>query len=160
MHDPRLVISLKEPAREKSQEAPLVPSRPLRIPRPRRALPRKKIALVLGVVAVLAMAVAAYRWWNVDEESPSEVAVQTQAADTATAASSEDVIARIARLIELPEGETPTTAVVSDLSKLAGQPFFARAKEGYVVLLYPNARKAFLYDPVADKIIEAASISQ
>ncbi|MDP2630898.1 MAG: hypothetical protein Q8P56_05845 [Candidatus Uhrbacteria bacterium] len=71
----------------------------------------------------------------------------------------EQLLAAVGKLIVLPEGETPTIATVSDLEKLKSQPFFVNAKNGDKVLIYTNAKKAILYDPVANKIIEVAPIN-
>jgi hypothetical protein len=68
-------------------------------------------------------------------------------------------ISAIGKLIVLPTGEQPTLATVTDPSKLADQPFFASAKAGYKVLIYPNAKKAILYDPVQNKIVEVSPIN-
>lgn len=70
-----------------------------------------------------------------------------------------ELLANIAKLVVLPEDETPTIATVSDPDKLKNQPFFARAKKGDKVLIYASARKAILYDPVANKIVEIAPIN-
>lgn len=70
-----------------------------------------------------------------------------------------DLISEVSNLIVLPENETPTIATVSDPEKLAGQAFFANAKKGFKVLIYTEAKKAILYDPVAKKIIEVAPIN-
>lgn len=67
--------------------------------------------------------------------------------------------ARVGALALLPEGEEPTMATVSDKSKLQGQPFFANAENGDKVLIYTNAKKAFLYRPSTNKIIEIAPIN-
>jgi hypothetical protein len=71
----------------------------------------------------------------------------------------ETLIARVSRLIVLPEGEEPTIATVSDPERLKDQPFFAKAKVGDKVLIYTNAKKAILYDPVNNKIVEVAPIN-
>lgn len=71
----------------------------------------------------------------------------------------EALVARVGKLIELPEGETPTVVTVSDPEKLKDQPFFAKAKAGDKVLLYSTAQKAYLYDPVTNKIVEVAPIN-
>lgn len=71
----------------------------------------------------------------------------------------EELLANIAKFVVLPEGETPTIATVNDPDKLKNQPFFARAKKGDKVLIYAGARKAILYDPVANKIVEIAPIN-
>ena len=70
-----------------------------------------------------------------------------------------DTIARVSKIIVLPEGEVPTVATIDDPSKLRGQIFFAKAKVGDKVLLYTQAKKAFLYDPVANKILEVAPVT-
>jgi hypothetical protein len=72
---------------------------------------------------------------------------------------SDDVIARVGALIDLPVGETPTIATVSDPSKLAGQAFFAKATKGDIVLIYTKAHEAYLYDPGQNKLIEVAPIT-
>lgn len=69
------------------------------------------------------------------------------------------VVAEVKQIMILPEGEDPTVATVADPSKLKDQPFFVKAKVGDKVLLYTNARKAILYDPVGKKIVEVAPIN-
>lgn len=71
----------------------------------------------------------------------------------------DSLVASVGKLILLPQGETPTIATVSDPAKLKDQPFFANAKSGDKVLLYQNAKKVYLYDPVANKIVEVAPIN-
>jgi|CXWL01.1.fsa_nt_gi hypothetical protein len=71
----------------------------------------------------------------------------------------ETVVSKVEKLIELPQGELPTLATVTDTSNLADQPFFKNAKVGNEVLLYANARKAYLYDPEANIIVEVASLN-
>ena len=68
-------------------------------------------------------------------------------------------ITAVGRLIVLPTGEEPTLATVADLSKLKDQPFFANAKVGDKVLIYTNAKKAVLYDPQANKIVDVAPVN-
>ena len=69
------------------------------------------------------------------------------------------LVAKVGTLIVLPEGETPTVATVNDPEKLKEQPFFAKAKQGDKVLIYTNAKKAILYDPIANKIVEVAPLN-
>lgn len=69
------------------------------------------------------------------------------------------LVNEVGKIIELPEGETPTLATVTDPERLRDQPFFARAQKGNKVLIYTNARKAILYDLVAHRIIEVAPLN-
>ncbi len=66
---------------------------------------------------------------------------------------------KIGRLVFLPKDEIPSVATVSEPELLNNQVFFAEAQKGYVVLIYSNARKAILYDPILDKIIAMASVN-
>ena len=70
-----------------------------------------------------------------------------------------ELLAEVGELIVLPENEQPTVATVSDVERLRDQPFFANAKNGDRVLIYTDARKAILYDPVAKKIVEVAPVN-
>ncbi|MBI4033911.1 hypothetical protein HY379_02830 [Candidatus Saccharibacteria bacterium] len=69
------------------------------------------------------------------------------------------LIADVGKLAQLPQGETPTIATVSDVSKLQSQAFFAKAQNGDKVLIYTQAKKAYLYRPSTNKIIEIAPIN-
>ncbi|KKS95726.1 MAG: hypothetical protein UV73_C0014G0003 [Candidatus Gottesmanbacteria bacterium GW2011_GWA2_43_14] len=70
------------------------------------------------------------------------------------------IIAKVGSLIELPKGEYPTVATVTDKTKLANLAFFSNAKNGDIVLAYQTAKKAILYDPKINKIIEVANFSR
>ena len=61
--------------------------------------------------------------------------------------------------MELPQGETPTVATISDVTKLADQTFFKSAKNGDVLLAYTAAMEAVIYRPSANMIINVAPIS-
>lgn len=66
---------------------------------------------------------------------------------------------RVGELMFLPQDELPTIATVSDPEALKNQSFFVDAKKGDKVLIYSNAKKAILYDPVANKIITIAPVN-
>ena len=109
------------------------------------------IAVVLAVAAV-AGGVMAYRY---KQEVAALKADPNKVAQDETKA----LISRVGTLILLPQDEQPTIATVADPEKLKAQPFFAKSKRGDRVLIYTNARKAILYDPVANKIIEVAPVT-
>jgi len=67
-------------------------------------------------------------------------------------------VERAGRHIILPDNEIPTVLTVTDTERLSGQAFFSHAKNGDKVLVYEQAKKAFLYDPKADKIVEVGPV--
>lgn len=70
-----------------------------------------------------------------------------------------DLIAQVGKLVELPQNEQPTVATVTNPALIKDQPFFAKAKKGDRVILYPNARIAILFDQAANKIINFGTIN-
>jgi hypothetical protein len=64
----------------------------------------------------------------------------------------------VGKLILLPN-EQPTIATVTDLSALQGQAFFNNAQVGDKVLIFANAKKAILYNPNENKIVEVAPLN-
>ena len=72
----------------------------------------------------------------------------------------QDLLTKVGQLAELPVGENPTVATVSDLNALKGQPFFNDAMIGDKVIIYSGAGKAILYRPSTDKIIVIAPINK
>ncbi len=112
---------------------------------------KKFILPALAVVCVLSIGAALYLYKEVStlKENP-QAAAQKEVSD---------LVQVIGKLIVLPEGETPTVATVSEPERLKDQPFFAKAKAGDKVLLYSTARKAYLYDPVANKLLEVAPLN-
>ncbi|MBI3588892.1 MAG: hypothetical protein HY093_00550 [Candidatus Liptonbacteria bacterium] len=69
------------------------------------------------------------------------------------------LLASVGSLIVLPKNESPTIATVADPSQLRDQPFFVNAKKGDKVLIYSTARKAILYSPTQNKIVEVAPVN-
>ena len=66
-----------------------------------------------------------------------------------------ELIGKIGEHMTLPS-EKPTVATVEDTKKLTGQAFFKQARNGDKVLMYTQSKKAILYRPSTDKIIEVA----
>jgi len=70
-----------------------------------------------------------------------------------------EVLTKVGKLIELPVGEEPTVATVQDAEKIKSQPFFAKAQNGYRVIIYTNARMAILFDEKGNKIMNVGTIN-
>ncbi len=70
-----------------------------------------------------------------------------------------NMVEKIRSLMVLPEDEEPTVAIVDNLERLKDQPFFKNAKVGDRVFIFNSAKKAVLYDPIANKIIEVGPVN-
>ena len=71
----------------------------------------------------------------------------------------EKLVEEIGKIIDLPKDETPLFRNVVDPQKLKDEPFFANAQVDDKVLIYSNAKKAYLYRPSEKKMINFASIN-
>ena len=112
----------------------------------------KKLILIGFVVFLLALAGTAFYFYRqyVDLKKDPQKAAQEEITK---------MLKEVGKLMVLPEGETPTVATVTDPERLKDQPFFANAKFGDKVIIYTNAKKAILYDSIANKIVEVAPLN-
>ncbi len=70
---------------------------------------------------------------------------------------SQQVLEAVNKMMILPEGEEPTIQTVTNLDELNYQPFFMNAEVGDQVIIYSVAKKAILFRPSTNKIIEAST---
>lgn len=68
------------------------------------------------------------------------------------------IVTSIKKYMDLPD-EEPTLATINDKSKLQTQEFFRKAENGDKILIYPKAKKAILYRPETNRVIEFAPLS-
>ena len=110
----------------------------------------KKWLIIMAVVLVVAVttSIVFYSKYNHLKSNP------TAAADKET----NDLVGRVDNLMTLPKDEKPTIATVQDKGKLKDQPFFADANNGDKLLIYTNAKKAIIYRPDANKVINVGPI--
>lgn len=109
---------------------------------------RKYFALILIVLVIILSLTSAYFYKK-----------STDSSNEASQAEVKSLIEKVGRLAILPTDETPTVATVSDPEALKDQAFFVDAKKGDKVLIYSNAKKAVLYDPSQDKIVNIAPLN-
>lgn len=70
-----------------------------------------------------------------------------------------NLVEEIGKIAKLPQREDPSVATVTDINKLKDQPVFADSKNGDRVLLYTNAQKVVIYDPISRKIVNIAPLT-
>ena len=71
----------------------------------------------------------------------------------------ENLVAKIGKVMEVPTGEVPTLATVTNKEKLDNQPFFKRAENGDKILIYSGSGRAILYRPNTGKIIDVTTVN-
>ncbi|MGH9857147.1 MAG: hypothetical protein ACRD4B_04810, partial [Acidobacteriota bacterium] len=119
---------------------------------------RKKLVLSLVVALVLIGAAVGvgflYKAYTDQKERADRLTNPTEAAKEETRL----LIEKVGSLTELPNDE-PTIATVRDVTKLQDQSFFQNAQNGDKVLIFTQAKKAVLYRPSTEKIIEIAPVN-
>ncbi|MFZ2484727.1 MAG: hypothetical protein WAX80_02125 [Minisyncoccia bacterium] len=107
---------------------------------------RKKSTLTIIILAVLILisAVSTAGYFYLQSKKQDE---------------SKNILDQVSKLIILPQDEQPTIATITDLEQLKDQEFFANAEVGDKVIIYTKAKKAILYRPSENKIVEVAPLN-
>ncbi len=76
-----------------------------------------------------------------------------------TAQNSKALIEKVGQLILLPKDEPPSIATINNVVLLQkDQPFYKNARNGDVVLIYFQAKKAYIYDPDKNIIVNVGPV--
>jgi uncharacterized protein HemX len=121
--------------------------------------PAKKKNLLKGntaLIIVLIVAIGAAAFFYAKYQNTQN---KLNHPDSLAKAQTSTLVEKVSKHVELPTGEQPTVATVSDVSKLSNQTFFANAKNGDKVLIYSKAKTAVLYRPSEDKVINIAPLN-
>ncbi len=104
------------------------------------------IAIILILIAATVSSLAFYYLYTIEAKKNTQ--------DDATR-----TIEAVGKLMDLPLGEVPTVATVTDKSKLQNQPLLNKAENGDRVIIYTKAQKAILYRPSSNKIIDVVPVN-
>ncbi len=118
-----------------------------------------KKPLVLSTLALLVVGGTAYFFYSQSRALKSEVDKLKNQSTSTQAEENKKLVSQVGTLMSLPESEDPTIATITDREKLKDQNFFAKSENGDRVLIYPQARKAILFRPSTNKIIEVAPVN-
>ena len=129
-------------------------------PAPVKKKKKKSLAKRLGLsgaalfLLIVAIAAAAFFYTKYQDSQD-----KLKHPERLAAAQTQNLVQKVGEHVELPAGEQPTVATVSDVSKLSNQTFFSNAKNGDKVLIYSKSKKAVLYRPSEDKVINVAPLN-
>lgn len=135
-----------------SEEVTTPPSRSKRR-LPRLRLTKRRVLVILGILLVGAVLFLGYQYKQTRDELNRAKNPEQAAKDEA-----QDVLSEVKQYLEVPTDEQPTSATVTDKSRLQSQPFFERAENGDKVLVFTKAQLAILYRPSTKKVILFAPI--
>ncbi len=124
-------------------------------PVPSFSIPKLNKQTIIGIVVIVLALIPSIYFYSKYQKAQQRLSNPTQfATDEA-----KSLVAMVSKLMNLPGEETPTVATVNDKEKLKNQPFFAKSENGDKVLIYANAKKAILYRPSINKIIDVAPVN-
>lgn len=118
---------------------------------------RKPIYLVL-LLLILSLAAlgVVYSQYQKTQSELAKIKNDPQAVRTEE---TKKLIEQVSKVMVLPSGEIPTLATITDISKLKNQPFFAKAQNGDKLLIYTDAKRAILFRPSTNKVIDVAPVN-
>lgn len=122
----------------------------------RKKLSPKALFLTLLLIAAFASSFYLYQQW---QQTVKQLDSLKKTPAVAGQEELKTVIDKVSTFITLPDGETPTLATITDVDKLKDQPFFANAQNGDKILIYAGAKKAYLYSPKINKLVDVAPVN-
>lgn len=128
-----------------------------RSPNFKKLRPRTLLWVAMALLLILTVGTAVF-YINRYHDSQNQVKKLSNPTQAAKAEQTQ-LIDKVAQLTVLPKNETPTIATVTDVTKLKGQAFFENARNGDRVLIYTQAKEAFLYRPSTNKLINIAPLN-
>jgi hypothetical protein len=121
----------------------------------RKLVLKKPVLIIAAVIILIVAAVPSFYFYTryrlaQDQVNNPQAAAQQEA---------RQLVAAVGKIMLLPTDEDPTVATVTDRERLQNQSFFANAANGDKVLIYLKTKKAILYRPSSNKIIDVAPIN-
>jgi hypothetical protein len=118
-------------------------------------LPKNKLLMIGAFVVVFILGVVALYFFVQYQRAQAQLSNP----DVYAKEEARKLVASVSKLMVLPTDEEPTVATVADRDKLKEQQFFANSQNGDKVLIYTKAKKAILFRPSANKIIDVAPVN-
>jgi len=119
--------------------------------RPRNTINMKYVLIGLSVLVFILTIVAGFFYvqYQSIKKNPNQV----------TKAENDALVERVSKIYSLPKDEAPTIATITDKEKLKDQPFFANAQNGDKVIIYTKSKKAIIYRPSDNIIVNSGPVA-
>lgn len=118
---------------------------------PKVSVPKFRLVWVL-VVVLAALSIFLYAQYQTAQNKIED-------AKSGKSSQANDVIKSVSKIVIVPSDETPTVATVTNAEKINNQEFFASAKNGDKVLVYGKQKKAILYRPSTNQIVNINTVT-
>ncbi len=124
-------------------------------------LKNKLIVYAIGTVVVLVAGggILGYVKYSRLESELASIKANPGSAGQLSSDEQRKLVAAVGKLIALPVDEMPTIAVVADPERLRQQGFFLTAAKDDKILVYPSLKKAILYRPSINRVIDIAPVN-
>jgi hypothetical protein len=119
---------------------------------------KKKIAYLLAFILFAGAACSAYYFYAQYQKTRQELSSLKSKVQTNSQSDYTKIVDAVGKLMELPQS-TPTVSIIKDIASFKGQPFFDQAKNDDVLLIYSDTKKAILYRPSSNKIIDITTVN-
>lgn len=119
--------------------------------------PNKVVVLILVLLILVVIGAAGTGYYFFSQYKKAEQLLKNP--DDISKSELKKMLTNISKFIELPTGEEPNVATVIDKEKLKDQPFFIKAENGDKVIIYTQAKKAILYRPKTNKVIDITVVN-
>lgn len=117
------------------------------------------IAIVIIVLVALIAAVAYLGWNWLEMRKQFQKMTMPAGIQELQKKQNQEILDKIAKHIVLPSGEEPIIATVTDAAALKKESdFYQSAKNNDIVIIYTKAKKAYLYDPDRDIILNVGPV--
>lgn len=117
----------------------------------------KRLKLAAKGVLVLLIAIPAFLYTQKPPLTLPSDSSQVLGTNNISLDEVNELVKKVSKLADIPS-ETPNVATVSDAATVRSQLFFSKAENGDKVLIFQNAKRAILYRPSTNKIIEYSTI--
>lgn len=116
---------------------------------------KKKILPILAIVLIVLLAGSTAYFFKKYNDAKNNPVTADQAAQAEVDKYTEEV----GKLYDLPKDEKPSVATVKDKEQLKDQPFFNKAENGDITLIYSQAKLAILYRPSTKQLVNVSSVT-